>query len=138
MQHYDKFREIHNLLKQFNCKATYEDEGAYIEGTNIILDGNIDAVLDVEIKTELDGAEYGVIRFNIRFTDKEKTYIVHISLPTHGRCIDLSKTNLTHSKEVIGEIEKWIVIAKCKKKINVKSKKKEVSNGWEYQQLSLI
>ena len=158
MKYYSNFEQIHNLLKQYSCKATYNWEEEYREGPGIIIsmDGctdtwfykpfefvevdnlykvewkeTVNAALDVVIKTKIEKAQCEEIRFDITYSQRVKKYSMYISLPTSSRSISLSKDVYKNQDEVIHEIEKWLIYAKCKKTRSNKSNKK-------FEQLSLI
>lgn len=159
MKYYSNFEEIHKLLKEYKCKATYNWEEEYQEGPGIMCtrDGctdkwfyepfefaktdnvykteweeKVNAVLDVVVKANIQEAECKEIRFDITYSQRVKKYSMYISLPTHGRSVALSKNIYKSQNEVIDEIEKWIVYAKCKKK-----KCAEVQKN-DFEQLSLF
>ncbi|EDS77372.1 hypothetical protein CBC_A0794 [Clostridium botulinum C str. Eklund] len=163
MKYYSKFEQIHNLLKKYSCKATYNWEEEYKEGPEVMLwsmDGctdsffykpfececieedfhykkeweeKVDAVLDVVAKSKIRQAERQEIRFDITYSQRVKKYSMYISLPTSSRSIPLSKDVYKNQDEVIHEIEKWLIYAKCKKNKIVKRK-----NDSSFEQLTLI
>lgn len=158
MKHYDKFQNIHELLKEYGCKATFKWEKEYQDGGEIVFEENIvfyasleeiktdkmnreweeeiNAALDVVVNTKMQGADVGTIRFDISYSEKVKKYSMYISLPTHMRSVSLSKGNYKKQEEVISEIQKWLIVAKCKKPKKEKNMKKESS--WECEQISLF
>ncbi|WP_461206903.1 hypothetical protein [Clostridium sp. DL1XJH146] len=154
--YYEKFKDVHYLLKQYECKSTYDFEEQYSESNqglrlygsyfyktlkNLKEDINtrkeqkekVAANLDVVIKTNMKGAKHNEIRFDIDYSDNVQKYSMYISLPTHSRSIPLSKQIFNTQNDVIIEIEKWIKKAKCKKKAVVKKIKNKECN-----QLSFI
>jgi hypothetical protein len=91
------------------------------------------AKLDVVVKTKMQGAEVGEIRFDINYSERVNKYNMYISLPTHGRSISLSK-NVYNQEGIIQEVMRWLRQAGCKKVQKVKPTIKAP----EYEQLSLI
>lgn len=90
------------------------------------------AILIVVVKTNIQEKE---IRFDITYSEKAQKYSMYISLPTSSRSISLSKNVYENQYEVINEIEKWLIYAKCKK--NGRPKKIMNSDN-KFEQLSLI
>ncbi|WDU82296.1 hypothetical protein [Caloramator sp. Dgby_cultured_2] len=133
MKYYDKFYKIHDLLKEYGCKRTFDFEEEYTENillpcftfycTDVnLLDSReydwreeVHAQLDVVIPTKMEGAIKGIIRFHIYYSDKVDKYSMHISLPTNSRSISLSKNVYQGQEDIIEEIKKWLIIARCKR-----------------------
>lgn len=142
MAFYKKFSDIHELLKQYGCKPTYDFEKEYQEppsvggGYNFYKpesemhndihekewDEVVNAVLDVVIPTKWKEAPEQQIRFDIEYSDKSKLYSLYISLPTDSRSKSLSKKNCQSQDKIVAEINKWLKAAKCKAIKNSKPK----------------
>lgn len=136
LNYYKKFEEIHDLLKNYNCKSTFSWEKEYTEGTDLLTfstdiffykplntdkennkewEEDIVAKLDVVIPTKIREAEKQEIRFDISYSDKVKKYSMYISLPTSGRSVPLSKNIYSIQDEVIREINKYIEYVKARR-----------------------
>lgn len=151
----EKFQEIHHLLKEHGCKATYPDEheefynSAWNSGSffyaslkEMEVDSRIkkewkeeiSGTIDVIITTKIKKAELEELRVDLEYSYKVGKYSMYISLPTKSKSISLSKDMYTNQDDVIGEIQKWISYCKCKK---VKEKKANIRMD-HMQQLSLF
>lgn len=133
MKHYNKFLPIHELLKKYECKSTYDFEKEYRE--LIILGGHnfykpesemhndahcrkyeeeVDAALDVSIPVKWSQATKYGMRINIEYSNRAKLYSMYISLPTSSRSKSLSLNTYKTSDEVMAEIRKWIKLSGAK------------------------
>lgn len=135
MSYYKNFKEIHDLLKEYNCKPTYSFYEEYREDDDLSFffyetfseeksafdvikeqwKEKIVAELDVVLKTKIKEAVKGEIRFDIIYSDRVKKYSMYISLPTSGRSIPLSKNIYSTQGEVIKEIDRYIDYAKVRR-----------------------
>lgn len=163
MGFYNKFSAIHELLKQYGCKATYDFHGEYEEpvtlgGYNFYKPENemhtdnnrkewneeVSAKLDVVVPTKWREAPKRELRFDIDYSNRVNLYSMYITLPTTGRCKSLSRKNYKSQDEIILDINTWLKIAKCSKKTVTIDKKKVYAglNGTkkakEIEQLSLF
>ncbi len=151
MSHYNKFKEIHDLLKEYSCKPTFDFEKEYTDNPTINESNwfyqtleeckdarsmiptskpeTIHAKLVVVVHTKMDGAECQELRFDIEYSEKVNKYSMYISLPTHSRSVPLSKGIYKNQNDVLGEVTRWLLQGKCKKVKPIVAKEKPKQAG---------
>ncbi|WP_018211167.1 hypothetical protein [Desulfitobacterium hafniense] len=150
----DSFCEIHNLLKEYGCEPTFSFEPEFKE--HPVLAGyrfykpesemnndkflpewqeKVDARLDVCIKTKKGFSEKDLLRFDIEWSREKNLYSMYISSPTSSRSKSLSLNIYKSQDDVMIEVKKWLIYARCRRAVQSDSK---VKSEMEFEQISLF
>lgn len=150
----EQFQKVHQLLKDHGCNPTFSFEKDYQDSPmlggmffyrpdkEMDLDHGpkewgevVDARLDVCAPVKKSFSQRERIRLDIQWSQKVHLYSMYISLPTSARSISLSHKRYKTEKELMVDVEYWLIKAGCKKSKHDDSKKPEVK---EREQMSLF